>query len=418
MQRGGAGMGLLVGMFAVAAYFEYPGGLLHGWGDGAHYWDAVWGMKWFCALLLLGSVVGREIWARTHIALGLFVGYMLASAAWVFAFQFSYQSPAELELYKLRLGAAYTYAAILAIASVPLYFRRRDVKLTQFALEALCLVSAAVIVYQALAGVPAQYRGGLYGNPSMSGCLVAFLYPFAAFRPRKRESYDWDYDSSDIPMWAYDAIRILLPPAAVLLTGTSQPLGVLAVGVLARHVWRRKLSWRWATAGIAASAIVIFTIPAITSKHGRSPFDDSGRFEVYRLVMKPWWDHGRRWLGQGTGTAQWIVPHIQAVDEQSRHKPGEPFQVAEYHWLHSDWLQILFENGIVGATLALLSLAATLRAAWRRSAHVFGSTCAYAAAMVFNFPWHLPVHAICGALIIACAFGSDDATIALIADRR
>ncbi len=447
---------LVLMLFLIVVAFVYTSpieGLYYGWPDIEAYWTAVWWDKWFFLLGALTIFFATKIGRLRHWSVGLLVGYSMLSALWALGWSGAYEHQPEFIRAAIQIYSAYAYIAIAMLASVLLWFRLSDFMMAEMAIELLCILNSAAIILQTSFEVSPGLRGGFLGNPSMGGCFVAMTAPLvyrAAFPLRR---------STGIPR-----VAVLLPIAAVLFTGTSQPVGVLAVVAVmyymcvklarplyivpnpdfgaihwdeARQLWvgtgigryigqevvtspdrivwtrtrseRRPIDRRRLASVAAAAAVGIaiagITIPLTSSKQGRSPFDSSGRFQVWREVIPAWAEVGRTWVGQGTGTTPAIVPRIQALFGSIKSGGGtNMFSFEEYRWLHSDWLQILVENGAIGLILALLTAWFAARRAWIEGPAFFAAVMGYIATMTFNFPVHQPFHALVGAILLARVF--------------
>ena len=140
---------------------------------------------------------------------------------------------------------------------------------------------------------------------------------------------------------------------------------------------------------------------------GRLLFEDDGRFYMYRIAMNHWWDAGitTKLFGFGNGSMGYLFPLWQVPSQI----PGQRWY-DYFFWIHSDWLQIVIEQGIAGiaaySTLFGFVCAAAADRPW-----LLASVLGWAAMAVFNFPAHLPAHALCGALLVAISFQKTDRSI-------
>ena len=85
-----------------------------------------------------------------------------------------------------------------------------------------------------------------------------------------------------------------------------------------------------------------------------SKFEAGDRLDMWKAAMLYYWEHCNIWIGSGLGTFMLYGKKIQALAGYK-----DPSEV--WFSLHNDWLQWLFETGIVGAALALLLLYSSLR---------------------------------------------------------
>lgn len=207
---------------------------------------------------------------------------------------------------------------------------------------------------------------GLTGNGSMSACLVAITLPFLLLQKATVNR----------------AIFIVMALTAVLITRASVPLGVL-VTVLFTACFRNKRDIPVLLMGvIAALAIGVYSI-------GGDLFDSNGRFETWKNVFHWWNNSGHRLGGFGVGSGLKLMPVLGISDGLTR------FNI----WAHNDWLQVLFEQGILGlSSLFLLAMGALVRAYGRPL--IFSSVCGFIVCSLFNFPAHLPLTAFVGIALL------------------
>lgn len=370
---------MLVAVLLISLFFPAPLQILTGINNEMNYWTWIWSDKWFYLLSLLSMVFAYRIGKKFHWSLGLFTGYLLVSGLWAGMYSRAYAFQTGASLFELQNAALMATIAIAITAATLYHFNKQSYLYAGVVFGYVALLNSLIIIAQKLQHVQA---GGLFGNPSISGCFLAIAYP--VFR--------------DSPIY----VRAIVI-AAVLATGTSQPVGVLAVVIVASVIMYKRRIIPVIAAAVLAMAAVVATVPIVTTKTNRSPFDDSGRFAVWKIAMEPWYKQGHYIVGQGTGTASALVPRLQMQRHAANMKVGESFRIDEYHWMHSDWLQILFENGIIGFTLSLIAAFFALVKA-RKNRKLFASVCGYFAAMCFNYPVHMPIHAFFGAILIGFSF--------------
>lgn len=95
--------------------------------------------------------------------------------------------------------------------------------------------------------------------------------------------------------------------------------------------------WKWVCGVFMVGAGGLLAVwPRIVQSY-------SGRDEAYARFMKYLLEHSEYWLfGTGLGSFEWISISTGPVDQ------------SYFLQLHSDWLQVLFECGVVGLTLVLI----------------------------------------------------------------
>ncbi len=238
---------------------------------------------------------------------------------------------------------------------------------------------------------------GISGNPSMNGCLIAItIHP----------AYKWLHAKvlhSDAPAWSKqnDAIKdgmaalVVLGAIACALTGASIPAGVLVVTCIACMISQEgRVTWPIFYGSAALALFVLGVGYALDPVHF---FHSTGRFQAWRTIFDWWYSSGKILFGHGTGMGS-VVFYNAARSDMS---------FGPFYWAHNDYLQILFDNGVVGLASFLIALFYTLKKAFDRP-WLFASLSGYAATMLFNFPLHVPVHAIVGAALVWFAWCTHD----------
>lgn len=193
-------------------------------------------------------------------------------------------------------------------------------------------------------------KEGLFFNASMSGCFAALSFACANSLPTR-----------------------LITGAATLYTCRHQPIGLFFLAC-----WLRFKDLRFFISAMAvAMALCYFELI----------FNSNGRVPVWRDAFY-FWEQFSPWLGTGLGTYTVIGPFLSI-----------PKYGIGFIWMHSDWLQILFETGIPGLILVGLAYCNTLL-------HTRYTTIVllFSFWMLANFPLHNPISAFFGALIIRTVF--------------
>lgn len=305
--------------------------------------------NWGAFLIGAGILIALDVARTSHWTIGAFVAWMLTSAIW-------YST------------GTFQALALLACLGALLCLSVHSANLIEILFALLCMVSCVVTL------VLTNY--GLSGNPSMNGCLIAITLPFL--------------------IRVFYAVPPILPiglaAAAILKTDASIPVGALFVSVGAMALSTRGIK------SALRSMLVILPIGVIAYYLQPTQFFSStGRFWFWGEIWKWFTDSGKLWLGHGTGALDIILRSKLATDPEYR----------TVIWAHNDYLQILFDNGILGLSLFLLAALFTLRQAFKNTA-VFAALCAYLATALFNFPMHVPLHAFVGAALVWMAWVYED----------
>jgi O-antigen ligase len=278
-------------------------------------------------------------------------------------------------------------------------------------LAVLCLISSCVLIVRQIMGEPVYF---FLNNAAADASAIAFLFPLVAMRP--------------LPPFARNAglARLLygLPVIAIGVSGSTTAVAALCLATVVYTVQVRKLLPKiqfkyYLMGGTAALAFTIGMLHIFTPDGVNS---DSGRFNVWKIsldfqnktmsdealvnlqkrVPPPtlfYLDRTSSLLwGVGAGSFQPLSADVQIANGQH---PSVLFP-----FMHNDWLQVVFEQGLFGALLLLVVGAA---AVWKSLARPWLVTAlfTYGAVMVTQFPFRYLSSALIGAFLLAEAFKGD-----------
>lgn len=205
---------------------------------------------------------------------------------------------------------------------------------------------------QCIAVVNAALQYGLLDNLSMSGCLSIASIPL----------FFGEH-------WIFQ-VGLLI---SALMTGQSQPLG-MAILLYATLLFRG--GYRWLTALFVMLSWLIAYLIA-----GKTLFDNNGRSTIWLKSWEWWKIYDHPWIGAGLGSFSVIG------NELSKNLPGR------FIWLHSDWAQLAFEQGMIGLALTIGFFVFLLWKSWYRKDLFFGILL-FGAYGCFNMPLHYPIAAL------------------------
>lgn len=191
-------------------------------------------------------------------------------------------------------------------------------------------------------------------NPSLDGTLIAMLYPVMVFRPQvlkwRFKSWMEIHGSKCIMFW--NIIECVAPLIAIVMTHSSVAWVTMAVIIASYLVKQDRRIW-FALAGFGMIMLGGWWWL------GKDFADSSGRMSEAWPWAWDFWTHGvDKFWGTGTGTLWIIADHIGAM----HHRFGKPI----FTTMHNDWFQVLFEQGLVGLTLAVIVFFQALWRSWDR----------------------------------------------------
>lgn len=182
----------------------------------------------------------------------------------------------------------------------------------------------------------------------------------------------WDLKKiPELIAWIVCIVSIVLVKAR-----TAELVLVAAYSVLALEwVWKnaseRKAFWLFA-------AVLTTTITQFGLEYYPRLQQGEPRFEMWESFFTWWKQFGGVWFGKGLGSFEWIGPYLDT---------GKYFrdQHIGFYVAHNDWLQLLFESGIVGFTVGALGFCYV---AWKLSGKVRASWMALGVGMFWYYPTH------------------------------
>ncbi len=225
---------------------------------------------------------------------------------------------------------------------------------------------------------------GFLSNQGVNGSFIVCCLPFAV----EYVSYI-KRQSKHLDKWVLAVL--MLSFTACLLSASSIVYGVMIVGLISWFIGSSGISGRVIVNAFAVCGLVLLCGLWV---EGEQLFNSRGRFQVYGLFLNYWYDHLPRAFGSGLSTFPVFSPDIQIVNK---------FLVKEgvghfFTFMHSDWLQTLFETGIIGFVLSVWLYLWTLAEFYRRKDRAaFASFASIGGAMLFNFP----VRYFLGAFLLA-----------------
>lgn len=182
-------------------------------------------------------------------------------------------------------------------------------------------------------------------------CLFdAFLLAVQNYGILNASSFDAGFLASTfslVPLWA---VGLFVLP--ILFVGHMATAVVVTASQLLTYGARNKKF-----TSMAILALLLFA--AFYFHPGTHGFDSSGRVPAWIRFFTWWAQNANALIGTGTGSFQWLGPAIDGF--LAGRKEGEIFM-----HMHNDWLQVLFEGGIIGFILVVGSYFNLLKRSWSR----------------------------------------------------
>jgi len=233
--------------------------------------------------------------------------------------------------------------------------------------------------------------GGTIGNPSLAGCFVSALFLVWGFEPAPDNRYSRLTFKNSLIFLIFAA-----SPVAIVLTGGSVPLASFGVGftVYVLCTLNKKSFPKFTLPYLIILAVML---GAGFIFQDDNLFDDRGRIGMWRLIWDYWNLKIDKLYGSGLGTIRFYAPMIQKTNSY------DPDYT--HLWIHSDWFELLFEQGIVGLTLwGLVVLNAFRTAILNGRYYAAAALTSFSFSMLLNPMVHWPFNSLLGCYIFVHCF--------------
>lgn len=348
--------------------------------------------QWFTGLLICLAFVTPTILRETSFLITLLFIYLTGYVFYeIFA---SFSAYAGLDLRSripLFLAASVNYVCVTALCAGMMSLSSLGLILICRALPLCALTNALYVIGNWACGVKFTNSMGFSGfldYSGMNGVLIAITMIPSVVKLTK--------DHKDKFSWAV----VICSLGAIYLSRGSIPYGVLFCGGSAILFHQRaKLSW-W--------LLPILLIPVILSfvAEGSQLFDSGQRLHAYKIFMSHWWKTGHIFTGLGPSSFQILSRDIQK--QAGFMVQGDQLWV--WLWMHSDWLQTIFEFGLIGFTLIVsITLQTLYKLSRLHDPTTFAIAVALASSAVFDYPARLFPTAILIAWVVIYAHRRLDA---------
>lgn len=334
--------------------------------------------------LLLAHTVFRESFSMLYVMLGLYLGfglYKIHPLAFIIYGISLIQCFYMNEIYATSLNgfdtlavkhlSSNSFSVIILFGLFVVMNRRSDFFLKGFLFTGV--VQCLATWYQYFLGVHESGRGGFLGNPSMSACFMAMVYPLVFSRKV----------SVDIK-----AVLTLLFISSILLTGSAMGVVGLLTVLVALVIWMLSIMGNLYLLPLLVYLPATAFISYILIGNGFDFLND--RDVIWQWGMGWLYNFGNLFTGMGPSSSKLFLPYIQNKNNG-----------ATQDWFisfHNDWLQIIFENGIFVFLLCILLYFISLKKALDRP-HLFTCLLVYGVIMIGNFPLHWPLTAFFGLVL-------------------
>ena len=358
--------------------------------------------RWALLLFILSAGYCYFIGKRTHWSVGTALIIPLLSGVWILKFIYNqYYLVPQIMADHLRIYAGTALVCLLLISSILSSMNSKHREKLEIGLGLVCIVNSLYIIFEHLSGMHWTKAGGMFDNPSLGACFIGFTYPLWLFKDV--EFYDRFINSIEkFSMRVFIFIWVaFIPILAIFLTRSSMGLAAIMTSLVVFYF----LNFKSLKAKILSfSIITTIGLGGGFWALGKELFDTNLRIQIWTKAMQYWWEnpHGLvdKWFGAGLGSWQRFGPSIQINN-------GITTKTGYFIFMHSDFLQLIFEIGIFGTTGVLILIYQCLTISIQnKQYYLTAAFCAFLVVSLGNVSIHFPVHALAGAVLAICCLKS------------
>lgn len=341
--------------------------------------DVHWG-PWFSVQLIIFFFLAKEIWQKIHPLWGVFSFWTLYSSLSIYGYWFNrYQNNdavLRMALDKLSIEAAVTFICLVWLF---LNMKRSTWKHVMNAIVIVGVLNGVYYLFESYMGMSEKTNlQGFFGNTAQSAAVVALVTPFF---------FNWN-------RWAWIVLTAFA--FAVAYVAQSSMAYLTLTAAIGSMIFARLPNLaRWAC--VIPMTLAIFVLGRLFD-YQFLMFHKLDRLKFWPIVLKWWIDHKMLFIGAGNGTTWMLGPIIQKSG-------GMPVDQGFWVWFHNDWLQVLFEQGVIGFILALLAALLTAYRAFKTKQHaLFAAIIAYCVYCFGMYPTNIAFTGLIGFAIVRGVF--------------
>lgn len=336
---------------------------------------------WTLVGLLSATFLLAEIlFSSIHEIVG--VSYLFFSWVSIYKFLFAQKNfpgfPLEAVVgFESLVAQSFIYLTLLVVIGLKL--KKNFIQLFIF----LVTIDALVVLAKAVFRIHPWF---MLNNPAIDAAFIGIMLPFV-FKKSK-------------PL-------ALLCIASLISTITSTAFLALFVNIAGFMFYnvpyiapKRKLMIRY------VAPVILFFVPITgiylngQDEFGKLVFfNSSGRYEIWNMAMSYFATSVNKIMGAGLGTFYIFGPALQMTDAIKKGLGGMP----GFFWMHNDWLQVLFESGIVGFFLLLMTYLTALAKSFKKP-EIFVSLCVYGSVSMLQMPLRWFPLSLLGVYLIKYSF--------------
>ena len=337
-----------------------------------------WEIQTTWMFLFLILILSWKLSQKFHYLVGIVFVISASSGAFHYLFPkfFFYEfGPIAQASYGSVVAGSTLYLSLIACAFLLLSKSNNDKIGSSFVL--LAIIDAFIISIR-------HSHYWVQSNPAMDATFIAICLPlvYGGFKDYKNTTQ----------------IKVLLALAmviSVIITESSTALMGLGSGMAVFLIFEY--------GGMAIFPVFLMGLGlALFGFHhlGREFLNTNGREHIWKITWEYFWRDVDVIWGTGTGAFTLYGPALQLAERTAKglYQGGDTFV-----WLHNDWFQILFENGLLGLTSVSLLFVTMVWKARKRPA-LAASIVTFGASACTQMLLRFPITAMFGAYLIHATF--------------
>lgn len=362
-------------------------------------------MGWYSGLSAIAIILSIRLWQSGHRLFSVAMAYFTLNALYIACNRHNryFENPIETRALFSNNALYFLFAGYFFLEFYKgLYDSKQRLQFYRAIENALgwsSVVNSLSVICGFITGTgKLDFHGGYSGfidYESVNGVLIACTLPFI-----------WRLTLSFIPSLCLTLIGLF----AIYLTGAAAPVVVLTCLVFfwVMSETRKRLPSLSKGSCLVGAIILSLCVFAAGSFVDQGIVDDTGRFAAWRVFMKAWGEKLPVIWGSGPGTYPLFAVETQL--ETGYNISREAGTGSFWIYLHNEWLQTLYESGVIGLGLVI---GVYLKSGWsyfKRGDYLHvASLLGYGASSLVVFPTRYFYGALVGAyLLFRGEFGLSD----------
>jgi len=331
--------------------------------------------RWFAfhvvAFLFLGFYFGKKY----HPSLGLLITTTGLSGAQVFSGRWKYEELHLISQLDMSNMSAKATLAFLLLVFIGDQLKRKTLYSFLWAYASMIIASCLYSFYQYYyLKMHIEHSVGFLPNVSMGPNLAAVILPLFLWQKRY-----------------FSIIPVMIIVAHIYVFRSSMAWATVIMVVASTIFFMTSRNLRIYLAG--GSVLVLGYLGRFIDGAWTS-FLSIDRFQMWPIFISWWQTNADHYLGSGVGTFRHMGPTIQV--QNNLHEGGY------WLWAHSDFLQVIFETGLLGGFAALwLVIVCGVKLLSSKNYQIICIFLAYLTMCLGNYPLRLAEYSFLGMILIA-----------------